>query len=109
MRRAKDPSHVLGIQARAFAIVDEIATALDLEGRRIVVSVDDTKLVPSVRTHTDRESGAVFVIGGVGKSILVSDPDELEHAISNVKNNLATKVLICNPSILLYDSLLTTD
>ena len=55
------------------------------------LSCDDTKLLPALRPYLDSD-GKYYIVGGVGRPMLLTDPDILTHAIRRGEVEKATKV-----------------
>ena len=81
----------IGIQLCTFDLAVITLQKLDYTGP-IVLSCDDTKLLPSVHPYFDKEKDAYFVLGHVGKLYQLVDPSAFEGLITSSQLEKATKV-----------------
>lgn len=105
-RLAKEPQFKPGISTRSFELVDKFVTSLNVPGRHVAVSADDTKLLATFRPFLDRETHEWYIVGGCGEPLLVSNIEELHEELDRAGLQKATKVSagVSHPCILLHSA-----
>lgn len=97
--RAKQPGFPVGITPRVFEAISASLVKLGYNGP-FHLSVDDTKLSPSLRPWYDHDRKAWVLLGTPGEPPLLPSPDQIANTMERTQHEKATQV-----SVLSYQSL----
>ncbi|KAG7095522.1 hypothetical protein E1B28_006260 [Marasmius oreades] len=89
--RSKEPSFPLDIEEETFVRAAHYLSVMAYNGP-VALSCDDTKLLPALRPYYDKPNDCYYVIGAVGKPLILGGPDEFRDIVKEGVIVKATKL-----------------
>ncbi|KAK1226504.1 Methionine--tRNA ligase, mitochondrial [Marasmius sp. AFHP31] len=93
--REKEPSFPLDIEAETFKRAAHHLDIMNWDGP-VAISCDDTKLTPALRPYYNKAEDQYYLVGAVGKPLVLASPDDFRRVVTQGLAEKATKLrLFC--------------